>query len=355
MHAKPQSSSKPKLLPKRLGHPTPLDAPVLCLVRTANATGSNLVATLHTTLETQLSDLRVKLHGIAAAARTRMPLESAGDQNVPQSIVSLQAAPQASKGTPVNYASAVELERVMTARLHAFDLTAPFRFVLKGGARTIPRSKESKLRLVDVLPTVHPVGLPHSSTWQCTPPYGTVVVKPSWAQDGVTREAIVALFVAQGEFVDDMHSEKVVMERLLLQQQSYGRHTNVKQLSTVIHKWNANAKDFLGRTPLHEYAFEGNFAAVKYLVSLPFVRIDEVDHQGCTALHLAALSGHIDGASALLDNGAQLLTMNHARQTPLHVALYRRNDSLVDLFCRRLKQQAASPSAFSPPMLIPLM
>ncbi|CUG89927.1 ankyrin repeat protein, putative [Bodo saltans] len=337
MHHPAPSNSKPKMLPKRLGQPTPLDAPVLCLIRTANATGTNLVATLHTTLETSLSDLRIKLHGIAAAARTRMPLESSADQNIPQATY-LHSTPQVSKGTPVNYTSASDLDKVMTARLHAFDLTAPFRFVRLGGARTIPRAREAKLRLVDVLPIIHPAGLPQDPLWQCSPPYGTVVVKPK-VDDSPVREAIVALFVAQGEFIDDMHSEKIIMERLLLQQQSYGRQTNVKQLSTVVHKWNANAKDFLGRTPLHEYSFEGNYAAVKYLVSLPFVRIEERDQQGNTALHLAAQSGHIDCATALLDNGAHILIMNHIKQTPLHIALYKRNDTLVDLLCRRLKQQ----------------
>ena len=45
---------------KRLTEATDPAAPVLIMVRTATATGSKLVATLHTTLDRSLADVRLQ-------------------------------------------------------------------------------------------------------------------------------------------------------------------------------------------------------------------------------------------------------------------------------------------------------
>ena len=61
----------------------------------------------------------------------------------------------------------------------------------------------------------------------------------------------------------------------MLQQQLWPPN-DCQTAHAVVNKWNANVKDFIGRTLLHECAAE-NLAAVRYLLSQSFVAVDELD------------------------------------------------------------------------------
>jgi ankyrin repeat protein len=319
-----------------------MNSSVLLMVRTATNTGSQLVATLHTNLDSTLEEIRMQLVSIAAAAKS-------GKEIVPAKLPP--------KTPPANLTQQ-QVEAIMAARLHPFELAAPFRFVRRGGSLSIARGKEATLKLVDVLPVVPPWGLPSNTcVWGMAPPPATIVLPrptkgsqppstPSSPAGGLC-EALAVLFVAQGDFGDEMHSEKVVMERLHMQAVSYGRQANPKQLASFLHKWNANVKDLLGRSLLQEHALEGNAHVVKYLLSLAYVRVSDGDYRGDTALHLAVWKGHLDIVTALLVAGANPLQQNNLGQTSLHVALLSCQDTILDVLCKRLQQQQVPREALA--------
>ena len=336
----PKHHAASRAVRKRLGDLTPITSSVLLMVRTGTCTGSQLVATLHTTLDSTLEDIRLQLVSIATAAKS-------GKEIVPAKLPP--------KSAPVNL-SQEQVEAIMNARLHPFELAASFRFVRRGGGSTIPQNKEATIVLHNILPVAPPWGLPQGAAWAMTPAPATVILPrsqvvtqpatPSTPGTGLC-EALVVIFVAQGEFGDEAHSEKVVMERLHMQTQSYGRQASPKQLASFLHKWNANVKDFMGRTLLQEHAIEGNAQVVKYLLSLAYVRVSDADNRGDTALHLAVWKGHLDIVSALLLAGANPLQQNNLGQTSLHVALLSCQDTIVDALCKRLQQQQVPREALA--------
>ncbi|GMF64832.1 unnamed protein product [Phytophthora lilii] len=72
-----------------------------------------------------------------------------------------------------------------------------------------------------------------------------------------------------------------------------------------------------GETPLHIAAQENQLACVKLLLETGKVPVDDVTHDGCTALHLASQRGNTAVAACLLDHGANVDAMTVGNESPL--------------------------------------
>ena len=310
-----------------------------------------LLATYNTTLDVKLCDLRMQLVHMAAVAKKGKGVDVA--VVLPPSGGSSQPPP--SQLPPVNLGSD-DVAAMRQVRLHPFDFTAPFQFVRSGGSVPIASARESELKLVDILPIMPPQGPTTNPKFCFVPNPGTVVrqvrlrdrhfpVSERVPSIATVREVVVVCFVRSGDTAEQLHSERVVMERLSMQNTVLGRSQTPKQLSTIVTKWNANVRDFIGRTVLQEAAQEGNAPVVRYLLSLPFVAVDEKDARGQTALHIAAIYGHMDVVAALLESGADPISSADDGETPLHAALYGKRDSIVDMLCRKLRSRNVSTEA----------
>ena len=223
------------------------------------------------------------------------------------------------------------------------------------GASTIPSAAEDSLQISQVFPILPNIGpdMPYS-TFQMPHDVELVTAEPPtgkkkprmirMSDDGDYTVRLAILFVRQkcGD-----HSEKVVMERLLMQNNVFGRLQTPQQLGTLISKHNANTKDFLGRSILQECAQEGNYYVVAFLLGLGFVNIEAQDWRGQTALHLAVDRGHLEVVSVLLDAGANVLAQDSNKRTPLHLALMRRADVLAARLCARLHANGVSHETVS--------
>ena len=92
-----------------------------------------------------------------------------------------------------------------------------------------------------------------------------------------------------------------------------------------------------GDTPLHKAASMGHAAVMEQLLTCS-PDIEDQQNQGRTALCVAAQWGHEEAAQVLLDHGAQVLTQNEGKGTPLHIAA--RHNS-VEVLGRLLKADDA--------------
>jgi ankyrin repeat protein len=105
---------------------------------------------------------------------------------------------------------------------------------------------------------------------------------------------------------------------------------------------NVNVVENSGRTPLM-FAAEAGPSHVINVVELCKVKgidIKKSDKQGCTALHMAALSGSIVAVSALLKAGASSMIMSKAQgsngDTVLHMAARSGNKELMQMLLTRI-------------------
>ncbi|MDQ7824378.1 MAG: ankyrin repeat domain-containing protein [Candidatus Eremiobacteraeota bacterium] len=90
------------------------------------------------------------------------------------------------------------------------------------------------------------------------------------------------------------------------------------------------ARDYSGKTPLHQAAANGRKQAVEYLLSRrcdPKVK----DSTGKTPLHYAAMNGHKDIAEILILRGALVNVRDSTpdQWTPLGLALKEKHEALA--------------------------
>jgi hypothetical protein len=79
-------------------------------------------------------------------------------------------------------------------------------------------------------------------------------------------------------------------------------------------------------------AAQGNQAAmIYYLIKSHEFEVDEIDQEGNTALHWAAVTGSEDATTFLLAIGANPNALNSSMDTPLHLAVY----SIEEHWCMR--------------------
>ncbi|KAH9601443.1 Ankyrin repeat-containing domain [Trypanosoma melophagium] len=320
------------------GNSTPLDAPILCQIRTGVATGSQLVGTVLISLNKTLHDVRTLLCALASGERT----ETQEKEN-PENKNEVNRAKKNGSGLPVNV-TPEEVQRLRQYPLHPFDYKAPFTFVQGGSARFVSLERENSLRLVDVVPLV-PLIFRGKCAWEMEPPPPIVQVQRGNRNNDSgcvnIRKAFAVVFVAHGR-PGALLPEPVLLERHMMQQTAYGRPFRLNDLTALLNQWNVNVKDCFGRTVLHECVYLGAMEAVAYLLKFPFVRVNEQDSQGKTPLHLAVRGENRVIVSSLLDAGADILIADNAGNTVLHLALCRRNDYMVELLCRRLRAKGIS-------------
>jgi ankyrin repeat protein len=82
---------------------------------------------------------------------------------------------------------------------------------------------------------------------------------------------------------------------------------------------NINAKDALGRTPLHMAAFYGNTKTTEFLIANG-ADLNARDLVGMTPLHIAVISGGRQEVEVLLEKKAQINAKSDVGQTALHLA-----------------------------------
>jgi ankyrin repeat protein len=81
-----------------------------------------------------------------------------------------------------------------------------------------------------------------------------------------------------------------------------------------------NISDIYGWTPLMRATNENRDAVVRELLKIKETDVDAKDEHGDTALHHAAVKGHVEIARALLARGAKVQSVNVDGRTPLMIA-----------------------------------
>ncbi|CZR54758.1 uncharacterized protein PAC_04642 [Phialocephala subalpina] len=95
------------------------------------------------------------------------------------------------------------------------------------------------------------------------------------------------------------------------------------------HRADVNAKDIVGRTPLH-YAMESTTPVVQLLLEHG-AEVNTADNGGWTPLHLAAFYSHSEVVRMLVDNGGHVEVMIvDTKQTPLHWAAWNEDGPMLD-------------------------
>ncbi|XP_065193226.1 transient receptor potential cation channel subfamily A member 1-like [Sycon ciliatum] len=83
------------------------------------------------------------------------------------------------------------------------------------------------------------------------------------------------------------------------------------------HHCDMTARDEHERIPLHWSASEGKYRTTKFLVESTPTNVNDIDDQGRTPLHLAAINGHQRLCELLMDLGADVSARDNRRWTPL--------------------------------------
>ncbi|CAK4491658.1 unnamed protein product [Aphanomyces euteiches] len=92
---------------------------------------------------------------------------------------------------------------------------------------------------------------------------------------------------------------------------------------------NADYQNKLGKTPLIEAAWKGNFDVVKDLLAHG-AAVDQADWNGYTPLHWASSYGNLDVVNELLAHGATVDPINKNDETPLHQAASKGEVDIVE-------------------------
>jgi len=112
---------------------------------------------------------------------------------------------------------------------------------------------------------------------------------------------------------------------------------------------NIDAKDHEGRTALYLAAFNGIMPVVKMLVKHD-AYLNALDNRGYSPLHRAVRANHLDVAAYLLKRGAEVDIRTAAGWTPLHIAA---NNGYFDM-SKLLLEKGADSAAFTTNEYTPL-
>ncbi|EAN77350.1 ankyrin-repeat protein, putative [Trypanosoma brucei brucei TREU927] len=305
---------------------TPLDAAILCHIRTPYLSGSGLVGTVQTRLSATLADVRRLLESLASLAR------QGNDRNVGNAIGSSEA--------PVNV-SKEEMRKIMSHALHPFDLSADFSFVRGGCGAMVPREREKSTRLVDLFPLLPQLFSVNKKNyhigWAMEPPAPLVRILARLEDMEVCRNAVAVLFVSM-QTPDEMLKDRLTLYQSAANVGFSSKSAQLNSFKKSLNLWNCNVRDCFGRTVLHESVYHGNKEVVAHLLSLPFIHTNEQDAQGLTPLHIAVRKGDERIVSQLLMRGVDVLLQDASGDTALHTALRLRDSRLVELLCQCLRE-----------------
>ncbi|KTD01831.1 ankyrin repeat domain-containing protein [Fluoribacter gormanii] len=127
-------------------------------------------------------------------------------------------------------------------------------------------------------------------------------------------------------------------ETLLFAQDFFQNYPNV----------DINKKNSMGNTPLYEACVTGNIELAKLLIENG-AKIDELNANNHSALHGAALSGNSDLIELLLNEGLDCNQANSSNETPLHFAcLSGKKDAVEKLLAHSASCNIRSERGFTP-------
>ena len=86
---------------------------------------------------------------------------------------------------------------------------------------------------------------------------------------------------------------------------------------------------------LHEACSRGYYGIVKALLTLPGIKIDELDENECSPLCIAIKDEHFDIAKALIEAGADPNGGSGPYGSPLHLAVVRADLQITDMLIKR--------------------
>lgn len=82
-----------------------------------------------------------------------------------------------------------------------------------------------------------------------------------------------------------------------------------------------DCQDGAGLTALHWAAIKGHITVTELLLATEALNIELQDNNGSTPLYVASAGGHVRVVTALLQRDASIGTKDHKNRTPLHIAL----------------------------------
>ena len=103
-----------------------------------------------------------------------------------------------------------------------------------------------------------------------------------------------------------------------------------------------NAKDYLGRTPLHMAAYGGKISCAALLVRKG-ADVDARNHDGSTPLHLAAAMGEAGTCEFLVRAGANPDSKQHDGLTPMDWALQENLLEVAEVLLEHSREWSAVP------------
>lgn len=112
-------------------------------------------------------------------------------------------------------------------------------------------------------------------------------------------------------------------------------------------RYNTNARDPMGRTPLHLAARDGDDQSVAELLS-EGARLDLRDNNGYTPLHLAAGNGHAQAVRILVSHGADSLAKTPYGVTPLMSAAEHSHDDVLAILINESKRRPSAKDLAAP-------
>jgi len=108
--------------------------------------------------------------------------------------------------------------------------------------------------------------------------------------------------------------------------------TNLELIKELLDKGaNINNRDKDGMTALHNAAIEGHIEIVKYLLKRG-ANLEAANNVGMTALHLAVYNRNIEVVRELIKNGAKLNIRDNSGNTALDYAVIWKYKEIVDEF-----------------------
>ncbi|XP_033842208.1 transient receptor potential cation channel subfamily A member 1b [Periophthalmus magnuspinnatus] len=91
-------------------------------------------------------------------------------------------------------------------------------------------------------------------------------------------------------------------------------------------------KDELGAGPLHHAAAGGHVALIQFIMSVDSEQLNSSDEQGNVPLHWAVEKNQAESCRVLMDLGSDPNILNKALLAPLHVAVSKGHNNLIELF-----------------------